>query len=106
MRRGVLLDLVLTNKEGLVGNVKAGGSPGCSDHEMVDSRILHGRNKPIGRTETLDFRRANLDLFKDLLGDILWVSALKGKGAQESWLTFKHHFQVQDRCIPMSKKIR
>jgi len=34
-RRGVLLDLVLTNKEGLVGNVKAGGSPACSDHEIA-----------------------------------------------------------------------
>ncbi|GAB0207135.1 mitochondrial enolase superfamily member 1 [Grus japonensis] len=39
-RRGVLLDLVLTNKEGLVGDVKVGGSLGCSDHEMVEFRIL------------------------------------------------------------------
>jgi len=34
-RRGVLLDLVLTSKEGLVDGVKVGGSLGCSDHEMV-----------------------------------------------------------------------
>ena len=40
MRRGVLLDLVLTNKEGLVGDVKAGGSLDCSDHEVVEFRIL------------------------------------------------------------------
>jgi len=31
-RRGALLDLVLTNKEGLVGDVKVGGRIGCSDH--------------------------------------------------------------------------
>ena len=36
------LDLVLTNKEGLVGHVKVGGSLGCSDHEMVEFRILCG----------------------------------------------------------------
>ena len=30
-----LLDSILTNKEELVGDVKAGDSPGCSDHEMV-----------------------------------------------------------------------
>ena len=36
MRRGVLLDLVRTNREGAAGNVKAGGSLGCSDHEIVE----------------------------------------------------------------------
>ncbi|KAJ7417810.1 hypothetical protein WISP_62619 [Willisornis vidua] len=34
-----MLDLVLT-KEGLVGNVTLRGSLGCSDHEMVEFRIL------------------------------------------------------------------
>jgi len=29
-RRGAIMDLVLTNKEGLVGNVKVKDSPGCS----------------------------------------------------------------------------
>lgn len=37
MRRHALLDLVLTDKKGLVRNVKVGGS---SDHEMVACRIL------------------------------------------------------------------
>jgi len=40
MRRGVTLDLALTNREGLVGNVKLKGSLGCSDHEMVEFKIL------------------------------------------------------------------
>ncbi|GAB0178861.1 hypothetical protein GRJ2_000351400 [Grus japonensis] len=39
-RRGAMLDLVLTSKEGLVGNVKLKGSFGCSDHEMVEFKIL------------------------------------------------------------------
>ena len=34
-RKGALLDLVLTNKEGLVEDVKVRGRLGCSDHEMV-----------------------------------------------------------------------
>ncbi|KAF1424440.1 hypothetical protein FQV24_0004339, partial [Spheniscus mendiculus] len=38
-RRGAMLDLVLANKEGLVGNVKLRGSLGCSDHEMVEFKI-------------------------------------------------------------------
>ncbi|PKU40556.1 rna-directed dna polymerase from mobile element jockey- hypothetical protein [Limosa lapponica baueri] len=36
-RRGVLMDLVLKNKDKLLGAVKVGGSLGCSDHEMVES---------------------------------------------------------------------
>lgn len=45
------------------------------------------------------------DLFKDLLGSILWVRELDGEEAQKSWLTFKHHFfQAEDWCICSSKK--
>jgi len=95
----VLLDLVLMNKEGLVEDVKVVGSLGCNDHEMGEFRILHGRIK------TLEFRRANFGLFKELLGGIPWVWALESRGVQESWSLFKHHFLLaQDRCIPMSKK--
>jgi len=70
-RKGALLDLVLTNKEGLVEDVKAGGRLGCSDHEMVEFRNLHGGSRAISRIETLDFRRDNFGLFKELLGGIL-----------------------------------
>lgn len=40
MRRGVLLNLVLTNKERSAADVKAGGSLGYSNHEIVEFRIL------------------------------------------------------------------
>ncbi|KAK4829843.1 hypothetical protein QYF61_006853 [Mycteria americana] len=66
-RRHVLLDLILTNKEGLVGEVKVKGSLGCSVHEMVESRILKARRKVKSKLTTLDVRRADLGLFKDLL---------------------------------------
>jgi len=35
-----VLDLVLTTKEGLVGNVKLKGSVGCSNHEIVKFEVL------------------------------------------------------------------
>jgi len=64
-RRGVLLDLVLANREVLVVDVQVGGSFGCSDQEMVEFRILHGGSRAISRITALDFRRANFGLFKD-----------------------------------------
>ena len=101
----MLLGLILTNRDGLVKEVKAGSSLGCSGHEMVEFKFLSGRSKAISRIATLDFRKANFDLFQDLLGAILWAPVLEGKGASESWSAFKQlFFQAQDRCVPVSKK--
>jgi len=84
-RKCALLDLVLTNKEGLVEDVKAGGSLGCSDHEMVNFRILYRGSRVINSNKTLDFKGAIYGLFKELLGGIPWDRALKGRGVQECW---------------------
>ncbi|PKU35647.1 glycerol kinase [Limosa lapponica baueri] len=81
-RRGVLLDLVLTNKEGLVEDIKVGGSLGCSDHDKTEFRIVGSMCKTTSRT--LDFRRANFDLFKKLLGEIPWDRALEGRGLKRA----------------------
>jgi len=106
-RRGTLLDPVLTNKEGLVEDVKAGDSLVCSDHEMVNFRILCGGSGSISKIKMLDFRRANFGLFQNLLGGIPWVRAFESRGVQESWSQFKHHFlHAQDWCIPLRKKSR
>lgn len=70
--RCVLLGLVLTNKEELVGNVKSSGNPDNSNHEIVDFKILHGRNKAISQNAAPEFRRANFVNFKDLLKFGLW----------------------------------
>ena len=69
-RRGVLLDLVLKNKEGLVEDWKAGDSLGCSDQEMVEFRILSGGSRVVSRIRASDFKRSNFGLFKELLGGI------------------------------------
>ncbi|GAB0204724.1 highly reducing polyketide synthase PKS6 [Grus japonensis] len=84
-RRGAMLDLVLTNKEGLVGNVKLKGSLGCRDHEMVEFKILRAARRVRSKLTTPDFKRADFGLFRDLLGRVAWDKALEGRGAQESW---------------------
>ncbi|GAB0175850.1 hypothetical protein GRJ2_000050200 [Grus japonensis] len=55
-RRGAILDLVLTNQEGLVGNVKLKGSLGCSDHEMVEFKILRAARRAHSKLTALDFK--------------------------------------------------
>ncbi|PKU28388.1 dtw domain-containing protein 2 [Limosa lapponica baueri] len=61
-RRGAVLDLVLTNKEGLVGNAKPKGSLSCSDHEMVEFKILKAARRAHSNLTTLDFRTADFGL--------------------------------------------
>lgn len=56
----------LTDKEGLVVNVKTGASFGCSKHEIAEFRILCGKNRYVSRNATLVFRKANFDLFKEV----------------------------------------
>ncbi|GAB0176447.1 mitochondrial enolase superfamily member 1 [Grus japonensis] len=104
-RRGAMLDLILTNKEGLVGDVKLKGSLGYSDHELVEFRIPRAARRARSKLTTLDLRRADFGLFRDLLGRIPWDKALEGRGAQDSWLIFKGHLlQAQERCIPTKRK--
>ncbi|PKU35904.1 rna-directed dna polymerase from mobile element jockey-like [Limosa lapponica baueri] len=85
MRKGAMLDLVLTNKEGLVGNVKLKGSLGCSDHKMVEIKILRAARRVRSKLTTLDFRRADFGLWRDLIGRVPWEKVLEGRGAQASW---------------------
>ncbi|GAB0205586.1 hypothetical protein GRJ2_003024200 [Grus japonensis] len=107
MRRRAMLDLVLTNKEGLLGNVKLEGSLGCRDHEMVEFKILRAVRRVHSKLTTLDFRRADFGLFRDLLGRVPWDETLEGRGAQESWLLFKGHLlamhlnkeEVRQKCL-------
>jgi len=67
-RQGMLLDLVLINRNGLVRDVKVGGILGYSDHEMVEFKIL-SRNKILSRSKAkstiaaLGFQRGNFNFF-------------------------------------------
>lgn len=60
-----MLVLILTNKKEFSRGVMVGGSSlGCSEYEVVEVRILKGRNKAKSRITTLPFRRTDLCLFR------------------------------------------
>ncbi|XP_017679179.1 PREDICTED: palmitoyltransferase ZDHHC21 isoform X2 [Lepidothrix coronata] len=85
MRRGVLLNVALTNQEGLVEDVKVGGSLAFSlPPEMVELRILREGSKAVSRTRTLSFQRAIFNLFKDLFRGVPQDRALEKKGLKKA----------------------
>ena len=68
------LDLLFPNREGLVGDVEVGGCLEQSDHDMVEFSILGGGKRESDKTATLDFRRADFELFRRLVGRVPWGS--------------------------------
>lgn len=57
-------------KGGLVGNGKLKGSLGSSDHEMVELKILKLIRRAYSKLLTLDFRKADIGVFRHLLGGV------------------------------------
>ncbi|XP_054053995.1 lymphocyte function-associated antigen 3 isoform X1 [Rissa tridactyla] len=106
-RGGALLDLLFTNKEGLVGDVEVGGRLGLSDHEMVKFSIHSEVRKGVNKTSILDFRCADFSLFRTLVGRVPWAVVLRDKGAQEGWTLFKREIlKAQEQAVPMRRKIK
>jgi len=89
MRRGAMLDLVLTNKERLMSDEKLKGSLGYSDHEMVEFKVLRASKRVCSKLTTVDLRRVDFNLFGELLGRVTWKKSLEGRGAPKSWSVFK-----------------
>lgn len=79
VKGGALLNLLFTVKEELVRDVKVRGSLGCSVHEM-EFTVLRGGNKAKIRTATMDFRRVEFGLSRDLFGGISWETAQERRG--------------------------
>ncbi|GAB0207049.1 ubiquitin-associated protein 1 [Grus japonensis] len=88
-RKGALLDLLLVNREGLVGEVAIGGCLGHSDHEVVEFKIFGDRRKTATKTSTLDMGRADFRLLRELVSQIPWETALEGIGVHQCWSLLK-----------------
>ncbi|PKU45711.1 nedd4-binding protein 2-like 2 [Limosa lapponica baueri] len=101
-REEVILDLTVINANGLIGDIKIAGRLGCSDLVFT---VLTGMGKAKSKVRTLSFRKAKFQLFKELVNRTPWETALRGKGAEQSWQVFKDAFhRVQELLIPSYKK--
>ena len=89
IRGEALPDLVFTNAEESIREVKMGGSLGCSDHALVEFVILKNAGLAKSRARTPCFRRANFWLLKELLSGVPWDTVLKGMGTEQSWQLLK-----------------
>ncbi|TRZ14243.1 hypothetical protein HGM15179_012868 [Zosterops borbonicus] len=102
-----MLDLLFTNRDGLVEDAVVGGRLGQSDHEIIELLIFGEIRRYINKTFALDFQRADFGLFKGLIQRVPWEEALKNKGVQENWVLFKTEFlRAQEQTVPVWKTSR
>ncbi|XP_065440587.1 mitoferrin-1 isoform X1 [Chrysemys picta bellii] len=106
-RGEAVLDLILTNREELVENLKVEGSLGESDHEIIEFAILRKGRRENSKIETMDFRKADFGKLRELIGKVPWESRLRGKTTEESWQFFKGKLlRAQKQAIPLVRKDR
>lgn len=86
--RGVQLNLVPTNKEGLLGEVEAGSSPGGRYHGAVELCILPGESRAV-RSQPWTPGVLNWASSRTFLEESNGNGSWKGAVSQESWLIFK-----------------
>ncbi|PKU43319.1 hypothetical protein llap_6377 [Limosa lapponica baueri] len=92
MRGEAILGLVVTSASELIGDVKIGGSLGCSDHALVKFAVLRDLGQVKSKVRTLNFRKAKFQFFKELVNRPPWETTLRDKGAEQSWQVFKDTF--------------
>lgn len=61
--------MLLNNTDEVIKEVKTGTSLGCSAHTLVEVVILRDMGQVKSRVRTLNFRRANFQLFKGLVDE-------------------------------------
>ncbi|PKU39070.1 nedd4-binding protein 2-like 2 [Limosa lapponica baueri] len=100
-----ILDLIVTKASELIRDVKIGGSLSCSDHALVEFTVLRHTCQSRSMVRTLNFRKANLQLFKELVNRSPWEMVLRDKRTERRWEIFKDSFhRPQDLSIPRCNK--
>ena len=101
----VILDLLVTNTSELIGDTKIGGSLGCSDHALAEYTVLRHMGQAKSKVRTLNFRKANFQLFKESVSRTPWEMVFRDKDAEQSLQIFNYTFhRTQEFIVPRCKK--
>ena len=100
-----IFNLMVTNASELISDIKIGGSMHCSDHTLVEFTLLRDIRKARSTLKTQNFRKANFQLFKELLRRASWETVLRDRGAEHSSQISKDAFhRAKDLSVPRCKK--
>lgn len=73
----MILDLIITSVNELTGKVKMGGRLGWNNRALVDFAVLSDMGQVRSKVKPLNFRKANFQLFKEIVKRVPWETALR-----------------------------
>ena len=100
-----ILDLILTNEENMIDNIKYLPPLGKSDHVTIQFSLITYINRFRSRTEKLNFCKGDYEKKRTNLKDIKWEDKItEAMNLQESWESFTDliNNEVKNN-IPMCK---
>ena len=102
-QRSNTLDLVFTDSEHLLQELKTEAPLGKSDHLslLITLSVSSGDVKTKSKR---NYRKTNSEILKETLNKINWTSSLKEKDVEETWLFIKQKIlEAIDKSTPMTK---
>ena len=84
-----VLDLILTNSESIVTDVKTGQPLGTSDHNTIEFSLCLSPLRQNLRKSIPDFRKTNFDAIRRELEKINWEKEFFSLSVHQAWSTFR-----------------
>ena len=101
--KGNCLDLVITNKPGLLQEVKDAGRLGKSDHVMLELVLAIGEDKQQEVVTVKNWKRADWSRIKEELRNTTWPITEDQMSADEAWETLRNKLdQLIEEHVPTS----
>ena len=101
-----LLDLILTNEEGMLTDLRHLPGIGKSDHEVLSSQLACYNNKKVTNLGKHNIHRANFEKMNRMFAEKCWYQLLTGD-VDEAYRFFKDTVdKTISACIPVTKSNR
>ena len=99
-----ILDLVITNEEGLIEGLKVLPGLGLSDHTCLSLEVKCAPElRKEKNTKKPNLNKGDYDELRRRIKEVDWKTAIEDKDLQSAWNFFKNTFnEMLDVCIPMT----
>jgi hypothetical protein len=96
-----LLDLIMTNEEGMVSNLVHGAPIGASHHHSLSFEFNCYTRQGGKGAKTFRYNRGNYEDLRKMMSDVEWKEILEEKSCTEAWEVFHNRMlEGMTKCIP------
>ena len=94
---------MITNEQGLIGDLNVEAGLASSDHGLVRWSIYVGSERRKDTKESMDYKKADFERLRRELAGVDWMSLLGGD-IEEDWIRFKDTMHdLERKYVPVKK---